>query len=121
MKIRLAIRIAAVSLALLVGIGPCVFMTMGLRAEEAHDCCDDSSEHSSSHKTICDLLCVFATIPATVSQQHTVHKYELIVGPPSPPLTDQSPTERPRVGILAALHSPDRSPPLYVLHGAFLI
>ena len=121
MKTRFAIRIAVVSLALLVGAVPCVLMTLGVQAEETHDCCDDSRTHTSPHKTLCDLLCVFTDTPATVSQQPALQHYEPVSSPYPSAVADPFTGHGPGVGLLARAPRPDHSPPLYVRHRAFLI
>ena len=121
MKTRLAIRIAVVSLALLVGAVPCAPMTLGAQAGEAHDCCDDSHIHARNHATPCDLLCILTDTPATLSQQPAVQHSQLISSAYPSAVTNPSAGSRPGVGLLALAHRPDRSPPLYVRHQTFLI
>ena len=105
-------------LTLVLGLSPCVALMIG--SESGHDCCEKSQQHSHGRKSNCELLCALADGPFTSIDRQTLEKQtETTAAVPQPVVLVSLPVSA--VGSDTLLRPPDHTPPLYILHAAFLV
>ena len=93
---------------------------MSAQSEESHDCCNKTDQHSHDSKSSCEVMCAIGSLAFTSPDSLSFNEDGLGVALAAPagwPTVELTSIER-RHDVRPP---PDHSPPLFVLHAAFLI